>query len=55
MMLFNRLMQDGIVARKQFWHLVGMLLREFCAAFDTGKEEGDGSGGELIMVSHLKH
>lgn len=55
-MRFNGLVQDGIVARKQLWHLFRMLLREFCAAFDIREEEGDSAGrlhrGAGVLVSH---
>ena len=54
-MPFNGLIQDGVVTRKQPWHLFGILLREPGAAFDVGKEEGDSAGRERVMVSHLKH
>jgi hypothetical protein len=54
-MRFDGLMQDGVVARKQFWHLIGILLREPGATFDIGEEKGDGAGRdgrELVLVSH---
>ena len=55
MMHFDGLVQDDVVARKQFRHLFGMLLREFRAAFNISEEEGDSTGGELILVSHLNN
>jgi hypothetical protein len=40
---FNRLIQNLVMSRKQRWHLVGMFLREFGAAFDICEEKGDGT------------
>ena len=53
MMRFNGLIQDFVVARKQLWHLFGMFLREFRAAFDIGKKKSDGAGGERYIASNL--
>jgi hypothetical protein len=49
---FDGLMQDGMMACKQPWHLLGVLLREPGAAFDIREEERDSAGRELVLVSH---
>jgi hypothetical protein len=53
MIYVNGLIQDGIVARQQFWHLIGMFLREFGASLNIGEEKGDGTCRKLVLVSHL--
>jgi hypothetical protein len=47
MMRSNGLIQDLMMACEQGWHRVGIFLREPCAAFDVGEEEGDGAGGKI--------
>ena len=55
MMPLYGLIQDSVVTRQQFWHLFGMILREFCATFDVREEKSDGAGREGVLVFHLKH
>ena len=54
MMLFNGFIQDRVVARQQFRHLPGMFLRQPGAAFDIGKEKGDGACWELVLIFHMQ-
>ena len=55
MMRFHGFIQDGVMPRKQRRHLLRMFLCEPGAAFDVGEEKGDGTGRELIRISHLQH
>ena len=46
--------QDGVVARQQVWHLIGMLLRKPGAAFNICEEESEGAGRESYRSFSLK-
>jgi hypothetical protein len=40
-MLLDGLIQNFVMPRKQGSQGIGILLREFCTAFDIGEEKGD--------------
>jgi len=53
MIRFNGLIQDGVMPRQQFWHLLRMLLRKFRAAFNIGEKKSYCTGGERYIASNM--
>jgi hypothetical protein len=47
------LTQDCIVARQQFWQLLGMVLREFGATFNICEEKSDSAGRASYTSSSM--
>jgi hypothetical protein len=48
-------LEDGVMARPQIFPPIGIFPGKFGTAFDIRKEEGNGTGGELVLVSHWKY
>ncbi len=48
-MFVDRVAQDGVLPREQGGQLIGIMLRQFSAAFDVGEEKGDGAAGGVII------
>jgi hypothetical protein len=46
-MFVDRVAQDGVLPREQGGQLIGIMLRQFSAAFDVGEEKGDGASGKV--------
>ena len=53
MLRFNGLIQDFVVACKQFWYLFGMFLSQFRAAFYIRKKKSYCTGRERYIASNL--
>jgi hypothetical protein len=52
---FNGLIQNYVVARKQFGHFFGIFLRKLGATLNIREEKSDCTGWELYRVSHLNN